>query len=263
MFSSTWDDWTPFYFPQGDRVALASDRGGTWEVWIADADGSSERRLTYDRHAIHPQWHPDGGRICYSSWPPGEPLSDVYVVDAAGGFERKLTEDEFADAAPCWSADGDWIYFQSQRAPGGLNEIWRMPSEGGGPSEKIAEANAMMPQFHEGRVYFRRGSRIWSAAAGGGDERLVLDVPIGMRDWQLWRNHLVYIRKTGPESAVVEILDLETSDTRELTTLEVDPNATAGFQTFLGLTVSPDGQYILFSRKDTAGSDLVLVDNYR
>ena len=121
-----------------------------------------------------------------------------------------------------------------------------------------------MPWPHDGRVYFWRSGRIFSVAAEGGDERQVLEGPIGFAAWQVWADKLVYALVTGAGGGAIEIVDLRTNQPREHATLTLDPIVAAYFGgKFFGLTVSPDGQFILFSRLDVAGSDLVLVENYR
>ena len=42
------------------------------------------------------------------------------------------------DDGPDYSPDGQWIYFNSDRAGGGGN-IWRIPADGGGPNDEKAE----------------------------------------------------------------------------------------------------------------------------
>ena len=39
-------DWFPAWSPDGRRIAFASDRNGDYEVYVMNADGSGEHRLT-------------------------------------------------------------------------------------------------------------------------------------------------------------------------------------------------------------------------
>jgi Tol biopolymer transport system component len=41
----------------------------------------------------------------------------------------RLTDDVASDGEPCWSADGAWIYFTSNRS--GNDDLWRVPAAGG------------------------------------------------------------------------------------------------------------------------------------
>jgi Tol biopolymer transport system component len=267
MFSSTLDDWGPAYSPEGDRVAFISDRSGGGEVWVASADGSDPQKLTDFGHATLPQWHPDGDRLAFTSCFDG--LCSLYVVSAKGGVPTKFPDSEFEDSHPTYSADGNWIYFQSARAGGPPWEIWKMPSSGEGAPVQITAGRDLMPRYQADRVYVwrRTNESIWSVAPDGGDEKMVLDTAIGWLNWQVWRDKIIYLRGTSTTTPALEIFDLATGRTQVHTTLELSPLAAAGralnAYPFDGLAISPDGQYILFSRLDTAGSDLMLVDNYR
>jgi Tol biopolymer transport system component len=102
--------------------------------------------------------------------------------------------------------------------------------------------------------------RVWSAAPDGSDEKLVVDVRVNtLSSWQPWRDKLVYVRTIGPRTGAIEVFDLNTHQTQELA--QVPGIGRIG--PFAGLTVSPDGQFILYSSRDTAGSDIYVVDNYR
>jgi hypothetical protein len=55
------------------------------------------------------------------------------------------------------------------------------------------------------------------------------------------------------------VYDLETRETHEHATVTFAP----GIRRRNGLTVSPDGGFILYYGHERAGSDLILVENYR
>jgi TolB protein len=41
-----WQDEAPAWFPDGRRIAFQSNRTGTWEVWVIDADGRNQRQIS-------------------------------------------------------------------------------------------------------------------------------------------------------------------------------------------------------------------------
>jgi dipeptidyl aminopeptidase/acylaminoacyl peptidase len=249
----------PVYSPDGDRVAFISDRTGTRELWVADAEDSQPLQLTRLGFALGADWHPGGERIAFYSFPTGQPHGDIYVVDASGGVAHNLTEDEFEDGFPSWSANGEWLYFQSQRVTSEPYEVWRIPGDGDGPPEQITGGGVIRPQCHGGRVYFVRDRQVWSAALGGGDEKMLLDRSTYFTDWRIWDNKLIYVRRTESSEKIIEVLALATGETREHARIELAP----GTVNWAGFTVSPDGRHILFSRLDVAGSDLWMIENYR
>ena len=94
------------------------------ELYIMNADGSNQIRLTYNFNSfdIEPEWSPDGSRIVFASSQNGN--LDIYVFDLSSGEQIQLTDNTFMDTSPSWSPDGDQIVFRSDSD--GDNEIFRM-----------------------------------------------------------------------------------------------------------------------------------------
>ncbi len=94
-------------------IAFVSTRDGNGEIYVMNADGSDERRLTNWRQWDgYPAWSPDGQQIAYYSY-----LEDkewvIKVMDVDGGTPRQLTDSGSCDAAPYWSPDGTRIAYTS------------------------------------------------------------------------------------------------------------------------------------------------------
>ena len=98
----------PAFSPQGDAVAFASDRSGTFELYVrALAGTATEVALTSDgQHNVQPAWSPDGSLIAFHSHGRG----GMWVMPARGGVPRQLAVE---GSQPAWSADGARIAFQS------------------------------------------------------------------------------------------------------------------------------------------------------
>lgn len=123
LLSSTREDANPSIAPGGNQIAFVSDRSGTHEVWIAEADGSAPTQLTSLGgpmvHAI--RWSPEGERLCFVTRRDGQ--SDLHLISASGGAPSRLTKASSEDLVPRWSRDGRWVYFSSTRT--GHWEAWR------------------------------------------------------------------------------------------------------------------------------------------
>ena len=135
-------DIAPSWSPDGKRIAFMSRRDGhfigegglTYEIYVMDADGGNEQRLTENRKSdSSPSWSPDGKQIAFSSDRKGDGVNyEIYVMDADGGNQRRLTNNRVDDRSPSWSPDGERIVFQSN--PDGNHEnyeIYVMDNDGG------------------------------------------------------------------------------------------------------------------------------------
>lgn len=111
LICSAVEDSSPRFSPDGRRIAFASRRDGSTELWTANADGSEPRKLTsLEANTGSPRWSPDGRWIAFDSTAEGN--AHVYVIGAAGGTPRRLTTDPSKEIVPSWSHDGQWILFR-------------------------------------------------------------------------------------------------------------------------------------------------------
>ena len=85
------EDRDPSWSPDGSRIAFTSYRDGNWDIYVMDADGSNQQRLT-DNPAVDrmPSWSADGSRIAFVSGRDGN--WDIYVMDADGSNQQRLTD---------------------------------------------------------------------------------------------------------------------------------------------------------------------------
>jgi Tol biopolymer transport system component len=125
---------TPAWFPDGTRIALATEAGADpsdittmSELWIVDL-GSGARRKVPDVRAYQPSVSPHGFRIAYWSLQPGGGgQRDIFTVgtgNRGSGSPTAVTSDVALDWSPFWSGDGRFLYFASDR--GGTMNLWRV-----------------------------------------------------------------------------------------------------------------------------------------
>ena len=84
------------------KIAFTSEGDGNKEIYVMNADGSGETRIT-DNQAddTDPTWSPDGLRIAFVSDRDGN--REIYVMNTDGGDQTRLTNNPDSDFAPAWS----------------------------------------------------------------------------------------------------------------------------------------------------------------
>src|SRR5205814_9520420 len=111
------------------KIAFDSNRDGNFEIYVMNADGSGQRRLTRNpAKDVSPAWSPDGRRIAFArDRGSTKPSSDIYVMNADGSRLRRLTRSPANDVSPAWSPNGRKIVFVSDRDNYSYdNNIWVM-----------------------------------------------------------------------------------------------------------------------------------------
>jgi dipeptidyl aminopeptidase/acylaminoacyl peptidase len=105
-------------------LAFTSNRSGSDEVWLADADGENQRQVTrLDAYIVgFPRWSPDGKQIAFHARLPEVP--QIYLLDADGGVPRKVTSAAFGFFAPIWATDGKHLFATGK--VDGKDEIFRI-----------------------------------------------------------------------------------------------------------------------------------------
>ena len=254
--STRWDS-SPQYSPDGSKIVFASQRSGHSEVWVCNADNSNPVQVTsLESSAGYPGWFPDGKRIVFDSSKEGN--TDVYTTDITTLVPHRLTTESGDDLTPSVSHDGEWIYFASRRT--GRLEVWRMRSDGGEAVQVTHKGGWSPKESPDAKVvYYLRpdSSEVWKVAIGGGEETRVLGsasefavtaegiyfIEIGTRLW------------VGTVGNSLKFFSFAKGTTEKVADVKLNP--------LNGLSVSPDGRYVLFSQIDPFVSDLMLVENFR
>jgi hypothetical protein len=207
-----------------------------------------------------PFWSPDGRRLVHarSEKKGRDVVSNLWTIPADGGSDRRLTNGATRIGPPLRSRDGRSIYYRED-GPDGRDYV-RIPATGGIP-ERITRNGAMMAEESwDGRelLYSKRegGGPLFLLSLDGGAERQIEDCAVP-RSLGSSPAAFYYVGCSAGLEAPLYRRDLATGRRVLLGMLEKGPGMV------MGLTVSPDAKTILYGREILAGSDLLLIENFR
>jgi tricorn protease len=86
------------------------------EIWLYDIERGDSKRLavSQSRQGYDLSWSPDSRWLAFRL-PALNSFDQVYVYDTESETQTAITTDRFNSYDPVWSADGEWIYFLSDR----------------------------------------------------------------------------------------------------------------------------------------------------
>jgi Tol biopolymer transport system component/DNA-binding winged helix-turn-helix (wHTH) protein len=246
------------YSPDGKRIVFASERSGVRGVWISNEDGSSLVQISDPMYVSgSPQWSPDGSKVAFDSFP-----HDNWEIDVADVTERKprkLVTNVSYIVRPNWSRDGKWIYFVSHEP--GREGVYRCPALGGDATRLSKDIHPFNPKesFDGKAVYFASGQSVITlkkvALPGHPGSESNVDPSLRVshsQNWQLSSTGIYFVPAEAPRS--VRYFDFATKQIRPI--FEVDKDFSRG------LSVSPDGRWILYSLVGDESSDIMIVDHF-
>jgi len=285
LVTSTRRDGDPQFSPDGQRLAFASDRNGSRQIWIANADGSSQTQLTSFTSpgfgfANAPRWSPDGQQIAFMVMIDVD--RDIYIVPAEGGAPRRFTTEPSLEGRPSWSQDGRWIYFYSTRT--GEQEIWKKPAAGGDAVQVTSGGGHESFESPDGKLLYYQfrdaGLRAISTSETSPKKGAVFLPAVQQSFWAVGDKGIYFVefednsknprRGTDPYlfaewgsllskvSWPIQLYDFATHQIKRVGTVERPVN-----RSHPAFSVSRDGRYIAWSQIDHAESDLMMIENFR
>ncbi len=263
LLSSSRAQYDAKYSPDGKRIVFCSQRSGVQGVWISNQDGSNLVQISDTKDASgspsgSPEWSPDGSKIAFDYFQRGR--WEIFIADVAERKPRKLVTNISSIIRPSWSRDGKWIYFSSGEP--GREGVYRCPASGGDATELTRDLHGLNPQesFEGKAVYFAsdRGKGTLKRVPVPGQPGTESDVDASIRVyggghiWLLSPSGIYFVPADAPRS--VRYFDFASK--RIQTIFEADSDLG------MGLSISPDGRWILYSQISDPTGDIMLVNDF-
>jgi Tol biopolymer transport system component len=257
---STLLEHMPDYSPEGKQIVFSSTRTGAEEIYIANADGTVPRQVTTMGGPVcsGARWSPGGRTILFHSGG-SETRRQIYLLDVKTGIISRLTDDSAAATQASWSRNGKAIYYASDKS--GQWDIWRIPAAGGMPVQITRRGGAEFAlESYDGRVlYYMKDigthDEIWQLPLAGGTETPLVTTPT-LWTFAVARDGLYFVNYADRGlTRSIEFLEFATG--KRSTVIKLDKPA------WLGLAVSPDGKYLLYTVQNSLKSNLMLVDKFQ
>ena len=95
-------DVDPAWSPTGERIAFASDREGTYDVFVMNPDGTGVVNVTASpaSNDREPSWGPDGQWLAFVSDRTG--VDEIFVMAQPGDVPQRLLEAFGGASGPVW-----------------------------------------------------------------------------------------------------------------------------------------------------------------
>ncbi len=246
--------------PSGDIIAFLSDRTGTDELWIADADGANPSQLTHLGlpHLPDMIWAPDGESVAVSAFP-----GKVYLVPIKVGapkliFNGELNPSDIYPETLAFSHDGKFLYLMSK--PGNRYELLKVPIDGGPPVKLIDGLFTKFRESQDGQtLFFSRpqisklpgAPGIWKRPVNGGPEQYVVPNPSCL--WDLGPDGIYLVNY-----AASAIERYSFSGKRRQTVSRLGK-----FGLGNRLSISPDGRWAFFDHNQRSSVEIEMVEGFR
>ncbi len=160
------DDTSAVWSPDGSRVVFASNRKGSFDLYVkaADASGPEQVLLASADSKIPNSWSPDGRFLLYRSSLNGNDLMVLPVLPERNGKPYPFLSTPFKELNGMFSPDGKWVAYESNES--GRDEVYLRPFPGPGGVRLISAGGGSMPRWRaDGKelYYVAEGNQIMAA----------------------------------------------------------------------------------------------------
>ena len=249
--------------PDGQRLAVQSDRGGFHDIWTLSSRGGEMQQVTRDPTPDWwPVWSPDSREIAFYSNRAGS-NRDVWVQPINGGPARQLTKG--GGLFPRWSRDGKTLFYGARgiRQVSATGDEPRVilkndPTKNFGTMEFSLAPDGRSFAYASGRPPDRR---LWHAQVDGGYGSPLTKgqatAPSFSPDGK-WIYFTTFRESGGAtyqlERPGLDIWRVSSDGAREEAVTQL-----TGKRGYLGANIANDGKYVYFTWREDV-SDIWMMD---
>jgi Tol biopolymer transport system component/DNA-binding winged helix-turn-helix (wHTH) protein len=257
--ASTRFDHAGRYSPNGAKIAFLTDRSGTDELWIADADGTNAYQLThFGVRLADLVWAPDGKSLAASAV-----AGKVYLVPLEAGSPRLIFNGPpFIDEVNsnlAFSRDGRFVYVMTQPGTGNKCGLLKVPISGEAPAMLLDGLFTNAAESTDGHTLFysrpespaalgRPG--IWKRAVEGGPEQFVT----AYSDmWDLGPDGLYLVNRKAATLEKYNSAGKRLQAVAKLGQFDLRPP----------MSISPDGRWAIFGYQHHLSIEIDMVEGFK
>ncbi len=118
--------------PNGQTIFASSDDG---HIYALPSSGGVPRRVSSEKKPHHCYLHgisPDGSTLAYVGLEQSgtSVRTNIFTISTTGGTRQRITDLDLPHDGPEFSADGEWLFFNSERETPGQSHCFRMRPDG-------------------------------------------------------------------------------------------------------------------------------------
>jgi eukaryotic-like serine/threonine-protein kinase len=145
----------PVWSPDGSRIAWASNKEGTYQLFEKAASGAGQESvlLRSDYYKFTTDWSPDGRYIIYRE--SHQKTNDIWVLPVGSGDAKPfpLLQTEANEFAAVVSPNGKWIAYVSDES--GRYEIYVQSFPQGGGKRQISSGGGHSPRWAGNDLFYQ------------------------------------------------------------------------------------------------------------